>query len=561
MKSTDSFDRRSFLARSAVGAAGLAAAGMGGGALLAACSSGSSSSASSGPRNGISTAAPKRGGSLVFGVEAEESSLDPAVARFDESGVLYARSLYDPLTIIAADGTVQPYLAASVTPNADHTVWTITTRSGVTFHDGSPCDAQAVANSMNHVIAGQLGTITLKPVVESVDATGPDTVTVSLKQPWVPFDYYLAGGIGGQVGYIVGPSVIAQSSGSSQVRPVGTGPFKFVDWVPNDHLAVQRNPDYWRQGLPYLDSLTFKPIVDADSRANSLKAGTIDIMHTDVAPIILEFQSNNSYGYIDDLKGVIGQPDMDFVLLNLQAPPMNDLRVRQAMAMAVNLEAYKAVINHGLNPISTQPFVPGTPYYAPTSYPSYNPSRARALIQQVQSETGQPVSFTFGSTTSAAAVQAAQLVQSQMQQVGMHVQLAQFQQSDLINNALVGKFQAYEWRQWAAVDPDLNYLFWSPTTIFSGLATNFARNSDPQVESYLQQGRTSADPSVRAKSYQQIAERFAVDLPYIVYDRAVWAIIANSKVQNFNNPTTPAGAPAYGMIVGTVWPAQIWLGG
>lgn len=552
-------DRRSFLARGLLGAAGIAAAGVGGGTLLSACSSGSSRSVNSGSRDGVSSAAPRRGGSLVFGVEAEQSSLDPALANFDESGVLYARSVYDPLTIISAGGSVQPYLAESVTPNGDYSQWTITARPGVLFHDGTACDAHAIANSMNHVISGELGSVALKPVIESVVATSAQEVTVTLKQPWVPFDYYLTGGIGGNAGYIVGPSVIAQSSGSGQVVPVGTGPFKYESWVPNDHFSLTRNPAYWRSGMPYLDAITFRPIPDPDSRSNSLLAGTIDIMHVDVAQIIDQFRTNSSYGFIDDLEGVIGEPDMDFILLNLDQPPMNDLRVRQAMAMAIDLGAYKQVINKSLNPESTQPFVPGTSYFAPTSYPAFNPSRAKALIQEVQASTGQPVSFTFGSTTSSAAIQAAQFLQSQLEQVGMKVSLAQFQQADFINNALAGKFQAYEWRQFAAVDPDLNYVFWSPTTIFGSLSTNFARNTDPQVETFLQQGRTSSDPGVRAHAYQQVAERFAQDLPYIFYDRAVWAIVAEGRVQNFDNATTPSGAKAYGMIVGTIWPTQIWI--
>ncbi len=559
----DRIDRRSFLSRSLVGAAGIAA-GMGGASLLAACGSSSPAGAgSSGARGGVSSLAPKRGGSLIFAVEAEQSGLDPATARFDESGVLYARSVYDPLTIIAGDGTVQPYLAQSVTPNQDYTVWTIKTRPGVAFHDGTPCDAAAVAASMNHYVSGQLGIVTMQPV-QSIAATDAQTVTVTLKQPWIPFDYYLAGGIGGSIGYIVGPSVISQAAQSNvQVVPVGTGPFKYSTWVPNDHFSLVKNPNYWRPGLPYLDAITFRPIPDPDSRANSLLAGTVDMMHTDVATSIVQFQQNSSYGFVDDLQGVLGEPDMDFIMLNLQAPPMNDIRVRQAMAMAVNLNTYRSVINHNLNPASTQPFVPGSPYFAPTSYPSYNPTQAKTLVQQVAHDTGKPVSFTLGSTTSSAAVQAAELLQSDLQQVGMQVQLSQFQQAEFINNALAGKFQAYEWRQFAAVDPDLNYLFWSPTTIFGppiNEATNFARNTDGQVETLLQQGRTSSDPASRAEAYKGIARRMAQDLPYIFYDRAVWAVISKINVQNWNNPSTPEGAKAYGMLVGTIWPTQIWLG-
>ena len=313
----DRIDRRSFLARG-LAAGGVAAAG-GAGGLLSACSSGSggSGSLSSGPRNGISTATPKKGGALVFGVEAEEQGFDPATGRFDETGVLYARTVFDPLTIIAADGSVQPYLAQSVTPNADYSVWTITLRPNVLFHDGTPCDAAAIAGSLNHFKDNLLG-VTFT-AVSDISATSSHTVTVTLKQPWVPFDAYLAGGIGGQLGYIIAPAMIANPKGSEQ--PVGTGPFKFQEWEPNDHFTAVRNPHYWRGGgLPYLDSITYRPIPDAQQRANALLAGNIDIMHTDLPESILSFTDDASYGYIDDSEHIVGEPDMGCILLQPGGP-------------------------------------------------------------------------------------------------------------------------------------------------------------------------------------------------------------------------------------------------
>lgn len=549
-------DRRSFLA------GGLAA---GAGGLLTACgsSSGTPQSTTSGPRNGVATASPRRGGSIVFGNEAEIGSFDPAAGRWDESGINYARTVYDPLTIIDAAGNVKPYLAQSVSPNSSYTQWTITIRPGVRFHDGTTCDAAAVAASMNHFKSGQLGLVTTQPI-EKIEPTGTYTVTVTLNQPWVPFDKYLAGGIGGQIAYPIAPKMIQQinANPNAQVTPIGTGPFKYEQWTPNDHFTAVRNPDYWRPGLPYLDELEFRPIPDASQRASSLEAGTIDIMHTDVAQVIHEFVNDDQYGFLDDLNNVIGQPDMDFTMLNLSVEPFTDVRVRQACAMAINVDAYKSVINKGLNPISNQPFIPGTPFYAPVDYPAYDPSRARDLIKQVESDTGKQVSFVYQSTSDPSAVDAAELVASNFGAAGMKVTLQQYQQDDLINNALAGKFQAAEWRQFAAVDPDLNYLFWSPTTIFGpplNLASNFARNTDPTVEQLLQQGRRSTDPSVRATAYKALAQRFATDLPYLWTDRAVWAIVSQPKVQNWNNPTTPDGTKAFGMIVGTVWPTQIWV--
>ncbi|MHB8682570.1 MAG: ABC transporter substrate-binding protein [Acidimicrobiales bacterium] len=558
----DRIDRRSFLARGVVTAAGLATAGTGAGGLLAACSSGASpGGTSSGSRNGISSGTPRRGGSLVFGVEAEEQGFDPATGRFDTTGVLYARTVFDPLTIIAADGSIQPYLAQSVTPNADYSVWTITTRPGITFHDGAPCDAAAVAGSLEHFLSGLLG-ITLS-VVSNVSVSGADTVTVTLKQPWVPFAAYLAGGIGGQAGYIIAPSMIANKTSGSQ-NPVGTGPFRFKEWVPNDHFTAVRNPGYWRSGTPYLDQITYRPITDGQQRAEALQAGNIDIMHTSLDPTIAQFRNNSSFSFIDDSEHIVGEPDMNFVMLNLQADPFKDVRVRQALAMASDSKQYSQIIDHSVSAPTDQPFVQGTPYYVSDSgYPAHDPAKAKALLAQVSSELGKPVSFTLSGTSDAHTVQGAQYLQNQWQSVGFQVQLNQIQQADLINNALAGQYQAVQWRQFAAVDPDLNYLWWSPTEIYGtgagSIAPNFARNSDPQIETYLQTGRRSLDPATRAQAYQNLAKRLNQDIPYIWGDRTVWAVIAKPTVQNFNNPTTPSGGKAYGMIVGTVWTPQIWL--
>jgi ABC-type transport system substrate-binding protein len=555
----ENIDRRSFLARGLLAAGGVAAAGSAG-SLLSACGSGSGGSGSlaSGPRNGISTATPKKGGALVFGVEAEEQGFDPATGRFDETGVLYARTVFDPLTIIASDGSVQPYLAQAITPNSDYTVWTITARPNVRFHDGTPCDAAAIAGSLNHFKNNLLG-VTFT-AVSNISATSSDTVTVTLKQPWVPFPAYLAGGIGGQPGYIAAPAMIANPKGSEQ--PIGTGPFKFKEWTPNDHFTAERNTDYWRSGLPYLDSVTYRPITDAQQRANALLAGNIDIMHTSLPESILQFKNDATYGFLDDSEHLVGEPDMNFIMVNTADPAMS-LRVRQAMAMAINPRQYSQVVDKGVNTPCNQPFIPGTPYYlADSGYPAYNPSKASALVKQLENETGQPVKFTLQSTNSPASVTAVQFLQNQLQAVGMQITLTQVQQADQINNALGGLFQATSWRQFAAVDPDLNYLWWSPTEIFgtgpSSIASNFARNTDPIIETLLQQGRTSTDPATRAAAYQGVARQLNKDLPYIWQDRATWGIVANSSVQNWNNPMTPEGAKAYGMIVGTIWTAQIW---
>ena len=322
-------------------------------------------------RNGVSKKTPKKGGSLVFGVDAEESGFDPTQARFDEVGVMYARTVFDPLTIILANGDWAPYLAESVVPNASYTAWTVTLRPNVVFHDGTPCNGAALLTNFQAQAKSLLTGVVLSPTLVSITQTGPQAVTITFKEPWVPFPFYLAGGIGGQIAYMAAPSMLANPNGTS--HPVGTGPFVFKEWVPNDHFTATANPNYWRKGMPYLSQITYKPIPDESARAEALKSGTIDLMITDTPQIITQFRGNHSYSYIDDSTHVAGEPDMNCVQLNCLAKPFNDANVRRAAAMAINRQQYAKVIDEGVLPVSNGLFVPGSPYYSTTKYPAYNP--------------------------------------------------------------------------------------------------------------------------------------------------------------------------------------------
>jgi len=558
----DRIDRRSFLARGAASAAGLAVAG-GAGGLLSACSSSPSGSGNVSPHgstknNGVSTATPKSGGSLTFGTEAEEQGFDPASARYDATGIIYARTVFDPLTSVAADGTIQPYLAESVTPSDDYSQWVITIRPNVVFHDGTACDAAAVVGSFEHFLSGEYD-FTVKPPITTVSVTGPLSLEVKMDQPWVPFDAYLAGGIGGQLAWVIAPAMIANPNGTS--HPIGTGPFKFQEWIPNDHFTSTKNPHYWRKGLPYLDTITYKPIPDAQSRDNALASGAIQAMHTDDPQSIKDFRTQSNIGYTDDSGPVLGEPDMGCILLNMSKPPFDDLRFRQAVVMAMDLDNYKTVIDFGVNPSSDGPFTPGSPYRpATTDYPTYNPTQAKTIVDQLKSE-GKETSFVLGTTPDPPSIAACTAIASYLSDVGVDCNFSsqQVQQAEEINDALAGTFQALLWRQFAAVDPDLNYIFWSPTEIAPGLAINMARNTDPQVQTALEQGRRSAVQSVRHQAYKKVAERFGADIPYVWLDRAVWCIATANHVQDFVYLTLPSGGRALGFNQGTIWPTQMWL--
>jgi peptide/nickel transport system substrate-binding protein len=504
-------------------------------------------------RNGISSAKPKRGGSITFGIDTEEGGFDPTTARWDEGGYLYGRTVFDPLAIVTAAGQVEPYLAESISSNPDFTVYTITLRSGISFHDGTPLNAAALQLNLEKQKASLLTGPGLQPL-ESIQVTGPLTVTITMNTPWEPFPYTLADA---QTAYIAAPSMLNSSDGTS--HPVGTGPFIFGEWIPNSHFTATANPHYWRKGLPYLSSITFKPIIDPASRVDALQSGTIDIMHTNTPQSFVQFRHNKKWAYVDNSGAILGQPDVNCVMLNTAAPPFNNHTLRMALAKASNAALYAKDIDLGLNTPMTGMFLPGSPYYTKTAYPAPDPEGAAKLVKQIQQSSGQPIAFTLTATNNPEVERTAQFLQQEWSQAGLKVTINVQEQSTLINDALAGKYQAVTWRQFGAVVPDLNYIWWSTTTASGPIPLNMARNSDPRIQSELLGARASSDPAVRIKAYQKINQYLGEDIPYLYGDRSTWAVVANPTVQNFNNPVTPKGTNAYALDAGVIWPTQIWI--
>jgi peptide/nickel transport system substrate-binding protein len=547
------YDRRTFLDRGLRTAAGAAVLGGGASVLLDACASSGNTSATTSSGAGVSTATPKRGGTVHIGVGSEINSLDPGKGRWDPTGYLYAETVLDPLAAVDAQGNWQPYLAESITPNADHTVWTIGLRPGITFHDGTPCDATAVRANLDNVRSSALTGPALKPVTD-VSVTDPMTVVITLHQPWVPFPFSLAG----QPGYIAAPSMLSNPNGGS--NPVGTGPFVFQEWVPNDHFSARRNPHYWRQGLPYLDGIEYRVLIEQTAQESSIRSGAVDMLNTAYPQIILDARNDSSLSMIDDAKVTVGEPSLAFVMLNTAVAPMNDIRVRQALAHATNQVQISQVITSGLFTPRKGLFIPGSPYYSPSTYPSYDPAKARQLVQEYTREKG-PISFDLGTINTSVTTAANQLIQQQWQAVGIQTHIAVSEETTYIANALNGNYHANAWIQFNAVDPDNNYVWWSTTTAapVGQSSLNFARNSDPQIEAALQQGRRSTDQATRVQAYQKVNERINTDLPYIWLFQSVGAVVARANAMNYANPSLPNGAKEIPFLTGVFSVVQIWL--
>jgi peptide/nickel transport system substrate-binding protein len=546
---SQSFDRRAFLASGLAVGAGAAVAG-----LLPDGMAGANTTNGRG-RNGISTAKPKRGGSVTMGIDTEESGFNPSTARWDEGGFLYGRTVFDPIAIVTAAGKVEPWLAESITSNDDFTSFTITLRNGIVFHDGTPLNGEALYKNIEAQATSILTGPAFATNIKGASVSGPMAVTITMKNSWAPFPYYLAQA---QTGYVAAPSMLAAANGGTS-NPVGTGPFVFDSWVPNSHMTAKRNPNYWRKGYPYLDSITYKPIINASSRADALETGEVDMMHTNDPNGLLLFRGNKKYSYYDNSGQVLGQPTVQCVMLNTTAAPLNNHDVRMAMAKAINRPQYTKVIDKGVNTPMNGLFIKGSPYYTKTSYPAYDPHGAARLVKKAQQATGKQIAFSLNSTSDPETLAAAQFLQQAWQTAGMKVSINIIAQATIINDALAGTYQATLWRQFGAVDPDLNYVWWTTQLASGSLALNMARNVDPRIQDSLVAGRTTSDKSARVKEYQKINQYLAEDVPYLWLARDTWAVIANPKVQNFANPTTLTGAKANAFDEGVIWPTQIWV--
>ncbi len=554
----EEISRRRFLAGggAAVGGALLGGAGA---SLLAACGGSSSGKASGGPaptssaNAGITNATPKTGGNLIVATEAEDNGFNPTIASWDVTGLMYGAAIFDALTAIDINGKPQPNLAQAVTPNADATQFTITLRPGIKFHDGTPLDAKAVAMTLEaNVKSPQNGPALFN--VSNIAPTGPMAVTVTCKESWPAFPNYLAGAIG----TIMSPTMLAEPNGGN-LKPIGTGPFVFKEWVPNDHLTVVKNPNYWRSGRPYLDQVTFRPIPDHQSRANALKAGDIDIMHTDDPQDAQSFPGNKAFVSITDLDNNATEREVHFYMINTAKPPFDDVRVRQALAYATDRNRIHSIVDV-VNPVVSSPFNTSSPYYTAVDYPNYDPAKAKQLIAAYEHDKGPLRNFSLSTVTDAKDLERTTLVQAMWKEAGINCQVQQVEQSQYIVQALEGNYDVREWRQFAANDPDENYVWWSTLTAspIGQLALNFARNKDPQIQAALEKGRTSLNQADRVAAYQSISQRFAADIPYIWMDQTVWLVSAKPNVMNFNNPTLPDGSPALRMAAGFISVGQIW---
>lgn len=537
------------------------------GLLAAACSKGADSSGSDssggGRTDGVSTGTapqyikkpsgpPKSGGKLVYGLEAETDGWDPSQNRWAVAGTQVAFAVFDPLMSLDKEFNPKPVLAESFTATDGFATWNMTLRKGIKFHNGQDFDAAAVKKALDSVKSGLLTGAAMKPI-QSIDVTGDHSLRFTIDGPWATLPAMLTA----QVGVIPAPEQLDNKE-TAPFKPIGTGPFVFKEWVRDAKFVATKNPSYWRPGLPYLDEIEFRPIPDVTTRMNALQGGDIDLMTTSSDGPTKTLETAAKKGEIQ-LTRSTGNNDLIFLLMNTSTRPLDDVRVRKAMAHAMDRKTIADIGGIDPSQIADSVFQPDSFWHtAQSDYPNHDPVRAKQLVEEYTREKG-PIELRFGTAPDNDTLRPAQVIAEQLSQVGIEANITTTDQATLITNAVTGNFQVMMWRQFGALDPDGNFIFWSSQNAEGPVALNMARFKDPVIDEAMKDGRSTIDPAERKQAYDRLQAEQTAALPYLWINHTRWVLGADNRLRGLDGSELPDGGVTPGLVAGLLGVGTLWF--
>ena len=461
---------------------------------------------------------------LSVGQVAEPKSLDPhTVTAVNDFRILV--NLYDGL-VRFQDGTleVEPALARDWEISEDGTVYTFSLRDDVTFHDGTPFDAEAVKFNFDRMLdethpyhdTGPFPLAFFFSAVEAVEVVDAHTVRLILGAPYAP----LLSNLAYPTGLMVSPAAVMTHGADYGRNPAGTGAFRFSVWQPNRQVAVERNPDYW-DGAPPLHGIVFRPITDPNARVNEMLSGGIDLMVEVPPSMVADFREDDAFTVYEQ-----AGPHLWFLILNLREPPFDSLAMRQAVNYAIDKESLVEQVLQGTATVADSPIPPAFAWAYNDDlepYP-YDPARARALIEEAGYGDGVEVTFlvTEGGSGMLDPVAMGTAIQADLADVGIAARIETYEWNTylgLVNPGLEGK-GAMAQMAWMTNDPDtLPFLALRTAAFPEAGGFNSGYYSNPQVDALLEAARVSTDQDERAALYRQVQA--------IVHEDAPWAFVAN----------------------------------
>ncbi len=454
---------------------------------------------------------------IIVGLQLEPPHLDPTSAAAGAiDSVLYS-NVFEGLTRFMSDGSVVPGLAESWDISDDGTVYTFTLREGVTFHDGTTMDAEDVKFTLDRARAddSQNAQKALFADIASVEVLDPRTVRVTLAQPNGSFLFNMAWGDA----VIVAPESI---EGIKQT-PIGTGAFKFDNWVQGDRIELVKNPDYWGEPAK-LDAATFKFISDPTAAFAAVMAEDVDVFSGFPAPENLpQFEADPRFQVL------VGSTEGETILsTNNKMPPFDNVKVRQALAHAIDRQAIidGAMFGYG-TPIGTH-FAPHNPDYVDlTDISAYDPERAKALL----AEAGFPDGFTttLKLPPPSYARRGGEIIAAQLRAVGIQTEITNLEWPQWLEEVFRGK--DYGLTIVSHTEPaDIN-IYARPDYYF--------QYDNPAFQELMVTLNNTTDPTQRSELLQQAQRIIAEDYVNGYLFQLAALSVANAKVQGLwaNAPT------------------------
>jgi peptide/nickel transport system substrate-binding protein len=528
---------RAFLRRSLL--AGLVAA------TVAGCGGGEPTEAPPASAGGTDGSAPAAagtvtpGGTLVIARAADTTSLDPADVFEGESTKLIGQ-VYDGLVNFKPGTTdIEPGLAERWESSPDGRTWTFHLRQGVEFHDGTPFDAAAVVFSLERqrdpahpFHNGQFNTWhnTFERHVEKVEAIDPATVRVQLKEPFAP----ILAGFAVYSMSIVSPA--AQQKGKTWLdrNGAGTGPFRLQEWVAGDRMVLVANESYWA-GRPHLDRVIFRVVPDAADRARLLAAGEVD-----VAEALGGAELSQLAG--DAGVEVRKEPGLNtsYLAMNTRRKPFDDVRVRQAVALALDIPG---IVRSTFGDLG----VPAKNYLPPALWGANDSIRPRSVDRErsraLLAEAGYPNGLSFTLDVGATGrpympepLRVAAAIKSRLAEVGIEAQLRENEWQEHLDRIVRGTEGDYQacLLGWNADMPDPNdFLYVQFSSQNADLARahqNISLYTNPRVDELVEQAQAFTDREQRAAAYREVQAIVHEEAPILPIAHGFVAIAQRKRV-------------------------------
>jgi len=474
-------------------------------------------------------AQPQYGGILRAGMQTDPVGLDPHITNATATRNML-ENVYDTLVMFDSSGQIIPGLAESWSTSEDGLSWTFTLRDGVTFHNGEALKASDVVFSINRIKDPAVASPRADDfaVVESIEAPDDSTVIMTLSQPFSPLLSKLAASMN-----VIVPESVVRENGDLQKVVVGTGPFKFIEYIPQTRLVLERSDDFWGTDeagnpLPYLDGITFQFFPDPTARTTAVETGAVDWIEYVPAADVELLKADQGVGVVGGLSA-----NFRSLYFNVTTPPFDNKLVRQAIAYAIDEQAIVDLALFGTGGVpATGTSVPPSNFYGVSDSPYVGRDVEKA--RQLLTEAGFADGFSFDlyvTSTYDFLRTPAEIIQSNLADIGITTNIVAEDWSIYLPKVLAGDFQATILGESGQSDPD-DFLY---NPFFTGNGNNLGQFSDPKLDALLEQGRQVADQEARKQIYTQAQELIFKDVPHVFLFHSAQYEALRNNVKGFEH--------------------------